>query len=66
MRNIPIKIQLGIYDAIQTHKLPNTIGASMTRMYSGDEFLRSVKNDLLFSYFCDILLKYSMSNSFIK
>lgn len=51
MRNSPIKTQLGIYDAMQMHKLANTIGTSMARTYSGDEFLRSAKNDLLLSHF---------------
>ena len=66
MRNIHIIIQLGMYDAIQTHNEAAAIGTSVTRTYNGDEFLRSAKNDLLFSHFCDILLKYSMSNNFMK
>ena len=66
MRNIPITIQLGMYDAIQTHNEAAAIGTTITRKYRGVAFLRSVKNDLLFSHFCDILLKYSMSNNFMK
>ena len=66
MRNIPIKIQCGMYEAMQTHNEAATIGTTMTRKYSGEEFLRSCNTDLLHTHFCDILLKYSISNSFMK
>lgn len=66
MRNIPIKIQWGIYDAAQTHKEADTIGTTMTRIYNGDAFVKCARDDLLFLHLSDILLKYSISNSFMK